>query len=205
MSKERRGHRDRGRIDRAAAERAVKNLLTAMGYVPGEGDLAETPQLVAKAWCDELLDGEDVDVDEELRRGAVATARADREALVTLRNLSVTMLCPHHLMPAHGHGTVIYLPGERVVGLGTIARGLRALSRRLTLQERVGTYLSQALVESIGARGALCELRMTHTCLLARGAREVEAKVETLALAGSFLEPGPERDLALSTLSRSSR
>src|SRR5690606_13463972 len=108
--------------------------------------------------------------------------------------------CPHHLLPGHGSGIIAYLPGDRVAGIGTLAHVLDALARRLTLQERIGGQVVDLLVSELGARGALCKLSLTHTCLVARGMRKSGAAVESIAVAGAFAEPSPERDLALAAL-----
>jgi GTP cyclohydrolase I len=119
---------------------------------------------------------------------------------VVVRDLAVTTMCPHHLLPAHGTGLVAYVPGDRVAGIGTIAHVVDALSRRLTLQERIGADVTAILVRELGARGALCRLSLTHSCLTARGERKTGAVVETLAVAGTFAIPSPDRDLAFAAL-----
>jgi len=186
-------------MDREAAEAAVEAFLKALGYVP-EGDLADTGRLVAQAWAEDLLDGATVDPVALLSRGAVPSGDTDRGGLVVLRDLAVMTMCPHHLMPALGRGDVIYRPGERVAGFGAVVRALRACTRRLTLQERAGAQLCEALVEGLGAQGALCRLRMTHSCLSARGVREAGAEIETLALAGTFRDEATARQLAMDVL-----
>ncbi len=188
-------------MDREAASAAIEACLKALGYAP-EGDLADTGRLVAEAWAEELLDGAAVDPVALLAGGAVPSGAADRAGLVVLRDLSVMTMCPHHLMPALGRGDVIYAPGEKVAGFGAVVRALRACTRRLTLQERAGVQLCEALVEGLGAEGALCRLRMKHSCLAARGAREAGAEIETLALTGSFRDDEAARRLAMDVLGR---
>ncbi len=178
-------------VDREAAARAVAAFLKAIGHEP-VGDLEETPGLVAEAWCSDLLSGRDEDPAAILRAGSIP--HDDDAGLVALKSLAVTTMCPHHLMPAHGTADIAYLPGDRVAGFGAIARALRAATRRLTLQETAGATVARLLVEQLGARGAACRLRLAHTCLIARGARESGALVETVALAGD------ERDLVLGAL-----
>jgi GTP cyclohydrolase IA len=185
-------------VNRDGAARAVADLLRALGYEP-EGPLAATPALVADAWCEELLDGAHQDPLAILRAAAMP-ATATLRGLVTLRDLAVTSMCPHHLLPSHGWADVVYLPGEAVAGFGAIVEALRALTRRLTLQEQAGGEMADALVAALGARGAACRLRLRHGCLIARGAREPAALIESLALAGSFAEAGPDRELALAAL-----
>ncbi|MCC6526506.1 MAG: GTP cyclohydrolase I [Polyangiaceae bacterium] len=184
-------------VDREGVARAVADFLRALGREP-VGPLADTPALVAAAWCDELLDGEGLDPAAILREGSCA-AEGD-PGLVVLRGLRAETMCPHHLLPAHGEATVAYLPGTRLAGFGAVARALSACTHRLAFQEHAGASLAGALVSGLGARGALCQLRLTHTCLALRGARETAARVETLATAGSFAPGGPDRALALALL-----
>ncbi|HSN97461.1 MAG TPA: GTP cyclohydrolase I [Candidatus Nanopelagicales bacterium] len=185
-------------IDRKAAARAIEDFLRALGHEI-EGDLAGTGERVADAWADDLLEGGSIDAAALLREGTIE-ASAHERGLVIVRDLFVTTMCPHHLLPGYGRGVIAYLPGDRVAGIGTLARVLDALSRRLTLQERIGGQLVDLLVDELGARGAICKLSLTHTCLVARGERKAGTVVDTLALAGVFNRPSPERDLAMAAV-----
>jgi GTP cyclohydrolase I len=187
-------------MDREAAARAIEDFLRALGHEP-TGELAGTGERVADAWADDLLEGESIDPAAVLREGTL-DASAHGTGLVVLRDLAVTTVCPHHLMPAFGSATVAYLPHRRIAGIGTIAHVVDVLSRRLTLQERIGVDVAELIVSELGARGALCKLALTHTCLVARGERKAGTVIETLAVAGNFAEAGPDRDLALAALAR---
>lgn len=189
-----------GSVDKDAVAAAVEAFLAALGKEVS-GPLAQTPELVAQAWCEELLDGEGVDIAALLGRASIQAPASP--TTVTLRGLAVSSICPHHLLPSHGSADVVYLPGDRIAGFGAIAKALRALTRRLTLQEEAGQAMSDALVAALGARGAVCRLRLVHTCLVVRGAREAGAEIETLSFGGSFAEPGPDRDLGLAALASS--
>jgi GTP cyclohydrolase I len=182
-------------VDRRRAAQAIEEFLRALGH-DLEGDLADTGKRVADAWADDLLRGEAIDAAVVLRERAMEAGPFDR-GLVVARDLAVTTMCPHHLLPAHGTGIIAYLPGARIAGIGTLARVLDALARRLTLQERIGGHLVKLLVSELGAHGALCKLALTHTCLVTRGERKTGALIETVAVAGVFAEPCSERDLAL--------
>jgi GTP cyclohydrolase I len=111
-------------------------------------------------------------------------AKDGPRGIVVVRNLSLATVCPHHLLPALGRAAVAYLPGERIVGIGTIARTVDAFARRLTLQETIGESVVRALVEGLRARGAHCQIELTHSCLGARGTRQAGASVVTVAHAG---------------------
>jgi GTP cyclohydrolase I len=186
-------------VDRRAAARAIEDFLRALGHVP-EGDLEGTGERVADAWADDLLEGEPIDAAAVLREGAIQVAGGG--GLVLVRDLAVTTVCPHHLLPAFGTGLVAYLPGHRIAGIGTLAHVVDALSRRLTLQERIGAEVVALLAGELGARGALCQLALTHTCLVARGERKAGAVVETIAVSGTFAHASPDRDLAFAAIGR---
>jgi GTP cyclohydrolase I len=190
-------------IDRRAAARAIEDFLRALGHEP-EGELAGTGERVADAWADDLLEGEAIDAAALLREGAL-DLDAEGSGLVLVRDLSVTTMCPHHLLPAHGTATVAYMPGARVAGIGTIAHVVDVLAHRLTLQERISDDVVALLVHELGARGALCRLALTHSCLIARGERKTGSIVETLAVAGTFAVASPDRDLAFLALASHGR
>lgn len=188
-------------VRRDAAARAIEDFLRALGHEP-TGDLEGTGERVADAWADDLLEGEAIDAAAVLREGAIAAAahHGGATGLVMIRDLAVTTMCPHHLLPAHGLCTVAYLPGDRIAGIGTLAHVVDALSRRLTLQERIGEGVVALLTAELGALGALCRLTLTHSCLIARGERKTGAIVETLAVSGTFSRACPDRDLAFAAL-----
>ena len=187
-------------VDRARAEQAVLEFLRAIGRDPErDAELSGTPARVAEAWAADLVDGYDVDV-AALLAGESSPAPIGAAGIITVRGLAVSTMCPHHLLPARGTATVVYLPGARIAGIGTVARLVDAFAHRLALQESIGANVTSALVEHLGARGAACKLALTHACLASRGERQTAATVETLALAGSFDRSGPDRELALVAL-----
>jgi GTP cyclohydrolase I len=191
-------------MDRIAAARAIVDFLRALGHEP-VGDLEGTGERVADAWADDLLEGESIDAGAVLREGAFDDDGGVEHGLVVVRDLAVTTMCPHHLLPALGTATVAYLPDARIAGIGTLAHVVDVLSRRLTLQERIGSEVVSLLVSELGARGAYCRLALTHTCLVARGERKAGAVVETTAVSGTLARPGGDRDLLVASLAAGSR
>lgn len=187
-------------IDRRAAARAIEDFLRALGHAP-EGELAGTGERVADAWADDLLEGESIDAAAVLREGSLGVEQTGM-GLVVVRDIAVTTVCPHHLLPAFGMAALVYLPGRRVAGIGTLARVIDVVARRLTLQEQIGATVVELLGSELGARGALCKLSLTHTCLVSRGERKAGAIVETLAFGGTFAEEADGRALALAALGR---
>jgi GTP cyclohydrolase I len=172
-------------VDRAAAERAIRAFLEALGYETSTAELAETPKRVTEAFASELLAGEQVDLAALVRDGSDVIADAP-PGLVLVRDVPVTCICPHHLMPAVGKATVAYLPGKRLLGLGAITRLVDAAGRRLALQEAVGQAIVSALVDHAGARGACCRLELLHTCLAARDGTKPDTRLVTVSEGGAL-------------------
>jgi GTP cyclohydrolase I len=186
--------------DLEQARKGIEEFLRGLGFDPDtEPELKRTSERVVAAWTQDLLSGEEMDDASMLHRGS-SPARPGSKGIVVLRNLSTVTVCPHHLMPAIGRATVMYIPEERIVGLGAIARLVDGHARRLVLQEEIGDRVAQSLVNHLGARGALCRLSLIHTCLVARGERKHDASVDTVAFAGSLTLPGPDRELAMAEL-----
>jgi GTP cyclohydrolase I len=173
-------------VDRAAAERAIRAFLVALGHDPSaSSELESTPARVTEAFETDLLAGERVDVGTLIRGESSTVGEDGPRGLVVVDRIRVATICPHHLLPGIGHATAAYLPGTSLVGIGTIARVVDAFARRLTLQEAIGEHVVRALVEHAGARGAYCRIELMHSCLTARGSREGEARVVTVARAGA--------------------
>jgi len=185
-------------IDRPAAARAIHDFLKALGFDPREHpDLAETPARVSEAFTDDLLRGYTVDVRELLRKGSCEAPAAARSGPVAVTGIAITSTCPHHLMPALGLASIVYLPGTSLLGIGTLTALVDAYARRLTLQEAIGQNVVSALIEHAGARGAYCELALEHGCLRARGERQVSAVVRTSARGGEFAGSGALSEITL--------
>ena len=180
----------RRRPGTAAAARAVRDLLGAV--LPAEAlldpEIAGTPQRVADALRDDLLDGYRQDPGRVLA-GAIPHRGRD---LVAVSGIDFHAVCPHHLLPYRGRACVAYVPGGRVVGFGVLARLLDCFAHRLVIQEVLARQVAEALVEHLGARGAACVLDAEQMCLTMRGERRRAARAHAQAFAGSL-----ETDLAL--------
>lgn len=171
-------------IDRARAERAVREFLAAFGREADvEPELRGTPERVVDAYAKDLLGGYDVDVAALLADGE-AVSENELSGLVALSGISVSTVCPHHLLLSNGTARVVYRPGSRLFGLGTLAALVNAYARRLSLQESIGENVVRALVEHGGARAAYCEIHLVHGCLVARGSRQAGAELTTTARRG---------------------
>ncbi len=174
-------------VDRSRAARALEEFLRALGRDPAlEPALIGTGARVADAWADDLLAGYAVDVKTLLERESIPLpAGASHPPFVTLRGLDAVTMCPHHLLPSVGHVTLVFEPGDRLVGVGTLGDLVDACTRRLALQEDIATALVDALMHHLGARGAAVRLVLRHGCMLARGTRR-HVDVDTLAARGSL-------------------
>lgn len=172
-------------MDRKRAEAAMAEFLRALGT--HEGTVDETAERVTAAYVDELLSGYGVDIAALIVEGSEAvTSAADP---IVLRDLATATVCPHHLLVARGEALVAYVPGERVLGLGTLARLVDACSRRFVLQEQIASDITRALIEHAGARGAFCRLVFDHACLQTRGALKSDARAVTWSAVGTLSPP----------------
>jgi GTP cyclohydrolase I len=167
-------------FDRPRLERAVREMLLAIGEDPSRDGLAETPARVARAW-QELFAGLAEDPCVHLAR----TFEQESEDLVTLSDIEFTSFCEHHLLPVFGRAHVAYLPSRRrVVGLSKLARTVEVFARRPQLQERMTAQIADALMEHLEPEGALVVVEAEHMCMKMRGVRKQQPWMKTLAARG---------------------
>ncbi|HEY2732550.1 MAG TPA: GTP cyclohydrolase I [Polyangiales bacterium] len=168
-------------VDLAAAARAIEDFLRALGHpVECDPQLADTGRLVAEAFYRELLAGHRMN-EREILADSVAATGGD---LVVVRDLDVTCICPHHLLPSSGVLHIAYAPRRKVVGFGAIARLAQMFSRRLILQETLCEQIAAALEHELDTAASGCIAELAPSCLTARGERPSRARVLTFATTG---------------------
>lgn len=170
-------------VDVPRIEKAVREILLAVGENPDREGLLKTPNRVARAYG-ELMAG--LREDPRLHLKTVFHERYDE--VVLLRDIEFHSLCEHHLLPFTGRAHVAYLPDGKVVGLSKLARLVEGFARRPQVQERLTTQVADALMEELNPLGAACVIEATHTCMTIRGAKKPGSTMVTSALRGLFKE-----------------
>jgi GTP cyclohydrolase I len=168
-------------VDHARIERAVREILLAVGEDPDREGLRETPARVARMYA-ELFAGLHLDPRRHLRK--FFTERYDEVVLV--RDISFQSTCEHHLLPFLGKAHVAYLPGPRIVGLSKLARVVEEVARRPQVQERMTEQIANLLVEELQVKGVAVIIEAEHTCMTIRGVRKPGALCITSAMKGHF-------------------
>jgi len=175
-------------VDQSRIERAVREILLAVGEDPNREGLAKTPGRVARSYA-ELMAGLRVDPRRHLK--TVFHERYDE--IVLLRDISFHSLCEHHLLPFTGKAHVAYLPAGKVVGLSKLARLVEDYARRPQVQERLTTQIADALMDELNPVGAACIIEASHTCMTIRGVKRPGSIMVTSALRGIFKENAASR------------
>ena len=174
-------------VDLARAERAVADLLAALGQDPSAEPLADTPRRVAAGYAELLTPAP----------FAPTTFPNDEgyDELVLARAIPFASLCQHHLLPFIGVAHVGYLPAGRILGLSKLARVVELYSRRLQLQERLTTQVADWLQAQLAPKGVGVVLEAEHLCMSLRGARAAGARTLTSTLHGLLRsDPGSRQE-----------
>jgi len=177
--------RSRAEVDLPAAERAVGDLLRALGKDPEQPHLADTPRRVADAYA-ELL------APPPFHLTTFPNDEGYNE-LVMATGIPVQSLCEHHLLPFTGIAHIGYLPGERILGLSKLARVLDLFARDLQVQERLTQQVADWLQENLNPRGVGVVIEAEHLCMSLRGVRARGARTTTSALHGLLREDARSR------------
>lgn len=164
----------------------------------GRPGLLETPKRAALALL-EMTSGHDVDVPALLKLFPYEGC----DEMVLVKDIELTSLCEHHLLPFYGVAHVAYLPdpGKGILGLSKMPRLVEAYARRLQVQERLTKQVTDAMDAHVTTRGSACVVRATHLCMACRGAKKPGASTVTSALSGAFRE-GPVRAELLALIGR---
>ncbi|WP_192771997.1 GTP cyclohydrolase I FolE [Plantactinospora soyae] len=186
-------------VDLPRIEKAVREILIAVGEDPDRDGLRQTPARVARAYA-ELFAGLRVDPSQVLS----TTFEANHDELVLVRDIDVMSLCEHHLLPFRGSAHIGYIPGEngRITGLSKLARLVEVFARRPQVQERLTSQIADLLMTKLEPRGVLVVLECEHMCMAMRGIQKSGARTITSAVRGLLKEDAKSRAEAMSLIIR---
>jgi GTP cyclohydrolase I len=172
-----------GGVDVERIERAVREILLAIGEDPDRDGLTRTPQRVAEMYA-EIFSG----LHDDPSRHLVVTFEANHDEMVMVRDIPLYSVCEHHLTPFHGRAHVAYIPGDdgRITGLSKLARLVDGFAKRPQVQERLTTQIADAIVEVLQPRGAFVMIEAEHLCMSMRGVRKPGSLTVTSAVRGLF-------------------
>ncbi|MCE9544363.1 MAG: GTP cyclohydrolase I FolE [Planctomycetia bacterium] len=168
-------------VDLPRIERAVREILTAVGEDPDREGLLQTPARVARMYA-ELFSGLRQDPRIHLQRCFMEKY----DEVVLVRDISFESMCEHHLLPFMGRAHIGYLPDGRVVGLSKLARVVEIVARRPQVQERMTETIANLLEVELDAKGVAVVVEATHTCMTVRGVRKPGSMCVTSAMKGVF-------------------
>jgi GTP cyclohydrolase I len=181
-------------VDLAAAERAARDFLIALGVDTATESTRETPARMARAYA-ELFTAPEFDV---------TTFPNDEgyDELVLARSIPVRSVCEHHLLPFVGSAHVGYLPGARILGLSKLARVVTHFAARPQVQERLTKQIAGWLHENLNAAGVGVVIEAEHTCMTVRGVHARGSVTVTSALLGNLREDARSRQEFLALVHR---
>jgi GTP cyclohydrolase IA len=168
-------------IDLPRIERAVREILLAVGEDADREGLKDTPARVARMYA-EMFRGLHTDPRVHLRR----FFNEKYDEIVLVRDISFNSMCEHHMLPFMGKAHIGYLPDGRVIGLSKLARVVEDVARRPQVQERMTETIANLLMEELNARGVAVVIEAVHTCMTVRGVRKPGSVCVTSAIKGAF-------------------
>lgn len=169
------------KVDHPRIERAVREILAAVGEDPDREGLLETPGRVARMYA-EMFSG--LRRDPRIHMQKVFTEKYDE--VVLIKDITFCSMCEHHLLPFSGRAHVGYLPDGKVVGLSKLARVVEEVSRRPQVQERMTEHIADVIEQELGARGVAVVLEASHSCMTIRGIRKPGSMCMTSSMRGVF-------------------
>jgi GTP cyclohydrolase I len=184
-------------FDLPRLERAVREILLAVGENPDRDGLRDTPRRVARAYAEQFAGLHQTPQDV-----LTTVFDAGHNEMVLVRDIELYSTCEHHLVPFFGKAHVGYIPNPQgqITGLSKLARLVDVYARRPQVQERMTSQVADAMMDVLKPRGAIVVIEAEHLCMSMRGVRKPGAKTVTSAVRGSFLESDRTRAEAISLL-----
>mgnify|MGYP002636566258 FL=1 len=191
----------RAEFDQIRAEKAVKELLLAIGEDPERDGLKDTPARVARSLRENFAG-----LWQKPEEVLSTTFDIGHSELVIVRDIEVFSHCEHHLTPFHGVAHIGYIPGDdgKITGLSKLARLVDMYARRPQVQERLTSQIADALVQVLNPAGVIVVINCEHLCMSMRGVRKSEARTITSAVRGQ-LRDAATRAEAMSLITANSR
>ncbi|MDP3804828.1 MAG: GTP cyclohydrolase I FolE [Candidatus Omnitrophota bacterium] len=183
-------------MDKKRIEKAVLEILSAVGENVNRGDIKDTPRRVAEMY-EEILGGINKDPAKELE----VVFEKEHDEIVLLKGIPLYSMCEHHMLPFIGKAHVAYIPSNnRVTGLSKIARVVDVFSKRLQVQERLTTDIAEIIMKKLKPKGVLVVIEAEHMCMSMRGVKKPGVLTITSAVRGVFRRNEKTRAEALSLI-----
>ena len=183
-------------MDKKRIEKAVREILAAVGENVNRRDIKDTPKRVAEMY-EEILGGIKASPEEELE----VVFEKEHDEIVLLKNIPLYSICEHHLLPFIGKAHVAYIPSKnRVTGLSKLARVVDLFSKRLQVQERLTTDIAELIMKKLKPRGVLVIIEAEHLCISMRGVNKPGILTITSAVRGVFRQNEKTRAEAMALI-----
>lgn len=169
-------------MDKKRIEKAVREILAAVGEDPKRRDIKDTPGRVAEMY-EEILGGAELDPEKELE----VVFEKDHDEIVLLKGIPLYSVCEHHLLPFIGKAHIAYIPSNnKVTGLSKLVRVVDIMSRRLQVQERLTTGIAEIIMKKLNPKGVMVIIEAEHLCMSMRGVKKPGVLTVTSAVRGVF-------------------
>ncbi|MFH1542886.1 MAG: GTP cyclohydrolase I FolE [bacterium] len=183
-------------INQKKIEKAVKEILSAIGENPNREGLKNTPKRVARMYA-EIFAGVNRDPGKE----AAVFHNEDHEEMIMVKDIPFYSICEHHLVPFFGKAHVVYVPTKgRITGLSKLVRVIEGFAKRPQVQERLTSQVADCLMDRLKPRGVFIIIEAEHLCMSMRGVRKPGAVTTTSAVRGVFQKNAKTRAEALSLI-----
>ncbi len=183
-------------INQKKIEKAVKEILAAIGEDVNRDGIKETPKRVARMYA-ELFAGIGKDPGKEL----TVFHNEDHEEMIMVKDIPFYSICEHHLVPFFGRAHIVYIPTTgKVTGLSKLVRVIEGFAKRPQVQERLTSEIADTLMDRLKPRGVFVVIEAEHLCMSMRGVRKPGALTVTSAVRGLFKDNPATRAEVLALL-----
>ena len=183
-------------MDKERIQKAVREILIAVGEDPDREGLLETPKRVANMY-EEIFAG----LTEDPKKHIKLFNEQSNDEMVIVKDIPFYSMCEHHLLPFFGKAHIGYIPSDnKIIGLSKLARIVDNFAKKPQVQERLTSDIADFLNDNLQPKGVAVIMEAEHMCMTMRGARAAGSKTQTSALRGIMRTDAKTRAEVLSLL-----
>jgi len=177
-------------IDKERLENAFKEIIIALGDDPNREGLVDTPRRATEMYL-EQFEGMNYTNDElvdMLNKTFERDYVTNSKNLVIMKDIDIFSHCEHHLALMYDMTVdIAYIPNGKVIGLSKLARISDMVSKRLQLQERIGSDILYIVKKITNSNDIIVRITGCHSCVTARGVKK-RSKTTTISKIGSLTQ-----------------
>lgn len=169
-------------MEKKKIEKAIKEIIEALGEDSKREGLKKTPQRVARMYSD-IFKG----IHKKPEKAIRVYHATNYDEIIIIKDIPFYSFCEHHLLPFFGKVHIAYIPKkDKITGYANLVEVVEIYSQRLQLQERMTAQIADSIMKILQPMGTFVIIEARQLCLEMQGLKKQGEITVTSAIRGAF-------------------